>query len=171
MPHVARRKHSRHICFQIIGRAVERPSPVPPQVPRQIRSSNQIPIRIADNSHLLRPFRSRRAANAGEKPLGRNLLRLLGPVVANFNALQCSATGKSDHARVGHHRHIRRRSDPVDQILRQGILQRVAAHHDRYMFRILQKIQRRLSRRIPSTHHHYMLSGAQHRFARTGAVI
>src|ERR1700722_17357566 len=102
--HIAGRKHPRHIRFQIIGRPIERPPPIFPPTPRQIRSGHQMPVRIADDSYFCRPFRSRRAADAGEKPLGRNLLRAFGPLVANLNALQRAPAGKTGDARVGHHR-------------------------------------------------------------------
>ena len=69
------------------------------------------------------------------------------------------------------HLYIRRAGDLVDQILRHGGGQRLAAHQHHHPPRIARKVERRLTGRIGAAHDVHIVIAAGDRFGRASSVV
>ncbi|CAG9211811.1 hypothetical protein BVI2075_530049 [Burkholderia vietnamiensis] len=168
-PDVARRERARHAGLEIVGTAFERPPPFERRTVVQIGAGDEIAAGIADDGGVLRPFGIRRAADADEQARGRHAFGW-AVVRADSDRIEPAVAVQCVDRRPVAHRDVRRALDPVDQIARQRVGERCAAHEHRDLARMAREIHRGLAGRIAAADDEHVFTGAHRRLARSGAV-
>src|SRR5580704_16969326 len=127
MTHVAHRENSRHASFQETRVAIQGPRRGPLSVTQQVRAGEHKTAIVSFNQ-VAEPFGTRLRTDKNEQAAGRNFLRLRRGASTYGDGFETSVTMDLDHIGLQPYIDVGRLFNLLDQIVRHGAGQRLAAH-------------------------------------------
>ena len=170
MAHVADRKDARHTGFEQAGGAFERPTSGRLAVAHQGRAGQDEAAFVARH-HAIQPIGAGLRADEYKQSTGVHAFVRVGPAAFDGDGLQMVFAVNLYDVRLIFDLYVRGTADLVDQVLRHGRSQRLAAHQHHYPPRKAREVEGGLSRGIGAAHDIDIVIAARHGFGRPGSVI